>query len=88
MTTILQDHGLVRSMLAVLLIGILIITTLYIEALDAERSLFNIELSYTQSRNTLFRSLIDIYKAMGGGWVEMAEASAISQPEIKVGFLP
>jgi predicted PurR-regulated permease PerM len=30
MTNILQDHGLVRSMLAVLLIGILIITTLWI----------------------------------------------------------
>ena len=62
--------------------------TSYLEVLDAERSLFTVELSYTESQNALFRSLIDIYKAMGGGWVEAAEASAISQPVMKAGFFP
>jgi multidrug efflux system outer membrane protein len=62
--------------------------TSFLEVLDAERSLFNVELSYTESQNTLFRSLIDIYKAMGGGWVEAAEASANSQPVMEAGFIP
>ncbi len=60
----------------------------YLEVLDAERSLFTVELSYTESQNALFRSLIDIYKAMGGGWVEFAEAEATSQPVMKAGFIP
>jgi outer membrane protein, multidrug efflux system len=62
--------------------------TSYLEVLDAERSLFNVELSYTDSQNTLFRSMIDIYKSMGGGWVEAAEVRAISQPVMEAGFIP
>ena len=62
--------------------------TSFLEVLDAERSLFNVELSYTESQNALFRSLIDIYKGMGGGWVEAAEASANSQPVMEAGFIP
>lgn len=45
----------------------------YVEVLDAERSLFNAELSYAAVQGNLCRSLIDIYRAMGGGWVSMAE---------------
>jgi len=48
--------------------------TSYIEVLDAERSLFNAELSYTQTQGVLFLSLINLYKAMGGGWVVAAES--------------
>lgn len=47
--------------------------TSYIEVLDAERSLFNAELSYAQTQGTLFLSLVNLYKAMGGGWVVTAE---------------
>ena len=47
--------------------------TSYIEVLDAERSLFNVELSYTQTHGDLFRALINLYKAMGGGWIVMAD---------------
>ena len=36
---------------------------------DAERSLFNAQLSYAQTRETIFQSLVNVYKAMGGGWV-------------------
>lgn len=39
-----------------------------LEVLDAERNLFNIELSYIQARGGLFHALINLYKAMGGGW--------------------
>lgn len=61
--------------------------TSYLEVLDAERSLFNAELTKTASQNTLFRALINIYKAMGGGWVETAEAAA-SRPVMEAGFIP
>jgi multidrug efflux system outer membrane protein len=47
--------------------------TSYIEVLDAERSLFNAELSYTQTQGILFLSLVNLYKSMGGGWVVTAE---------------
>jgi multidrug efflux system outer membrane protein len=46
--------------------------TSYIEVLDAERSLFSAELSYTQTQGLLFQALVDLYKAMGGGWVDEA----------------
>ena len=45
----------------------------YIEVLDAERSLFEVELAYVQTQGTLFQALINLYKAMGGGWVTEAE---------------
>jgi multidrug efflux system outer membrane protein len=60
----------------------------YLEVLDAERSLFNAELSYTATLNALFRSLTNIYKSMGGGWIEKAEIEVSSQPVMKAGFFP
>lgn len=47
--------------------------TSYIEVLDAERSLFNAQLSYAQAQGTVFASSVALYKAMGGGWVIDAE---------------
>jgi outer membrane protein, multidrug efflux system len=47
--------------------------TSYIEVLDAERSLFNAQLSYAQAQGTVFASSVNLYKAMGGGWVTDAE---------------
>ncbi len=47
--------------------------TSYIEVLDAERSLFNAELSQAQTKGSLFQALVDLYKAMGGGWVVQAD---------------
>jgi len=41
--------------------------------LDAQRSLFNVQLSYTQNQGVLFQALINLYKAMGGGWVTEAD---------------
>lgn len=46
--------------------------TSYIEVLDAERSLFNAQLQYTQTQQTLLQAAINLYKAMGGGWVAEA----------------
>jgi multidrug efflux system outer membrane protein len=47
--------------------------TSYIEVLDAERSLFNAQLSYTQTNGAVYSSVVALYKAMGGGWVVTAE---------------
>ena len=47
--------------------------TSYLEVLDAERSLFNAELAYTQTQGVLFRALVNLYKSMGGGWVAQAD---------------
>ena len=47
--------------------------TSYIEVLDAERSLFSAELSYTQTQGVLFQALVNLYKAVGGGWVVEAD---------------
>ena len=52
--------------------------TSYIEVLDAERSLFNGQLTYTQTQTALLRSLVNLYKASGGGWV--VEADKLAQP--------
>ncbi len=47
--------------------------TSYLEVLDAERSLFNAQLSYAQTQGTIFQSLVNVYKAIGGGWVVEAD---------------
>jgi multidrug efflux system outer membrane protein len=47
--------------------------TSYLEVLDAERSLFNAELNYTQTKGDLFNALVNLYKSMGGGWIAEAE---------------
>lgn len=50
--------------------------TSFIEVLDAERSLFNAQLQYTQSQQVEFQAMINLYKAMGGGWVVEADKLA------------
>jgi multidrug efflux system outer membrane protein len=62
--------------------------TSYLEVLDAERSLFGVELAYAIAQDELFRRLIDIYKSMGGGWVTLAEEQIPVQPEKEAGFIP
>jgi multidrug efflux system outer membrane protein len=51
--------------------------TSYIEVLDSERSLFNSQLLYAQTQDTLLRALVNLYKAMGGGWVVEADKLSI-----------
>jgi len=47
--------------------------TSYIEVLDAERNLFSAEVAHTQTQSQVYVSLVNLYKAMGGGWVLHAE---------------
>jgi outer membrane protein, multidrug efflux system len=43
-------------------------TTTYLEVLDAQRSLYSAELTLAQARGDEYRSLVQLYKALGGGW--------------------
>jgi multidrug efflux system outer membrane protein len=47
--------------------------TAYTTVLQAQQKLFPAELDLILYRASLFASLVDIYKAMGGGWVATAE---------------
>ena len=47
--------------------------TIYLEVANAEQSLFNVELAFVTTQSQLFQSYTNLYKAMGGGWVEEAE---------------
>jgi multidrug efflux system outer membrane protein len=42
--------------------------TSYLEVLDIERSLFNAELAESQTLRLYFNAVIELYKALGGGW--------------------
>jgi len=52
----------------------------YLEVLDAESSLFNAELLYSEGHRERLLAHVDLYKALGGGWVDVAAAQA-PQPE-------
>jgi multidrug efflux system outer membrane protein len=43
-------------------------TTTYLEVLDGQRSLFAAELTLAQARGDEYRSLVQLYRALGGGW--------------------
>jgi len=42
--------------------------TNYLEVLDGQRSLFTAELALAQARGSEYQSLVQLYKALGGGW--------------------
>ncbi|HKA39185.1 MAG TPA: efflux transporter outer membrane subunit, partial [Burkholderiales bacterium] len=50
--------------------------TSYIEVLDAERSLFTAQLQLAQTQGQLYFALINLYRALGGGWVNEADRLA------------
>jgi multidrug efflux system outer membrane protein len=45
----------------------------YLEVLDAQRTLFQAQLNYSQQLGSSLSSLVDVYKAMGGGWIALAD---------------
>lgn len=48
----------------------------YIDVLDAQRQLFSAELQYISVQGDVYASLVSTYKAMGGGWIDIAKESA------------
>ncbi len=55
-------------------------TTSYLQVLDANRSLFSSQLDYVQTQTEAFTSLIDVYRALSGGWVDEADKMS-GQPD-------
>lgn len=43
-------------------------TTTYLEVLDGQRSLYGAELTLASARGDEYRGLVQLYKALGGGW--------------------
>jgi multidrug efflux system outer membrane protein len=43
-------------------------TTTYLEVLDGQRALYAAELTLAQARGNEFQSLVQVYRALGGGW--------------------
>ena len=53
----------------------------YLEVLDAERQLFSAQIAATQAEGAHVGAVIQLYKALGGGWVTEAEKlSGTSDP--------
>jgi multidrug efflux system outer membrane protein len=42
--------------------------TSYLEVLDSERSLFSAEIAASDARRARLIAIVDLYKALGGGW--------------------
>lgn len=51
----------------------------YLEVLDTERSLFSAELSLSSARGDGYRSLVDLYRALGGDWIEKIAPLPVAQ---------
>ncbi len=52
--------------------------TSYLEVLDAERTLFNIELYHSELLQRRMTSYINLYKTLGGGWIVKTELQITS----------
>jgi len=66
-------------------------TTGYLQVLDANRSLFSGQLDYVQTQTAVLTSLVDIYRSMGGGWIDMADngtRTAVEASEQEVAAQP
>jgi len=48
--------------------------TIYLEVANAEQALFSAELDYVATQSQLFQSYANLYRAMGGGWVDDAQS--------------
>jgi len=52
----------------------------YFAVLQAQQQLFPAELSWVQTQVLLFTSLVNVYRAMGGGWIIIAEQKTMCAP--------
>lgn len=51
--------------------------TIYLELANAEQSLLSARLQLVSAQSRLFQSYVDLYRAMGGGWVDDAEQLSV-----------
>jgi multidrug efflux system outer membrane protein len=52
----------------------------YLNVLDTERSLFSAELTLATARGDTYRALANLYRALGGDWVDQADRMAVEAP--------
>lgn len=52
----------------------------YLDVLTAQRSLFEAELALARTRRTQLTSVVQLYKALGGGWSPVAPSEAEMRP--------
>ena len=57
----------------------------YLEVLYAENELFEAELASVQSYSEVFAQLVGVYKAMGGGWIDLADRATAAGSGTPVG---
>ena len=56
--------------------------TSYLEVLDTERTLFDVELELSQLKQEFYNAYVRLYKALGGGWLTKSEMEQVQhQPE-------
>lgn len=55
--------------------------TSYLEVLYSESRLYSAELAHTQTQGALLQTLVNLYKAMGGGWVVVADKMTMAPQE-------
>lgn len=51
----------------------------YLSVLDAERNLFDAQLDAARAQGDIYLGLIAIYKTLAGGWLDQADARAITE---------
>ena len=55
--------------------------TSYLEVLDTERTLFSVELQLSELQQQYLGAYVNLYKALGGGWITREEREQNSNPE-------
>lgn len=58
--------------------------TNYLEVLDAQRNLFNIELALATGKSNALQARVNLYKAFGGGWINVATENRQTPPAVDV----
>lgn len=58
--------------------------TPYLTVLNAQQELFPAELQAVQTNASSYIAVINLYKALGGGWITKAEALTIPKEELKI----
>ena len=53
--------------------------TSYLEVLDSQRAAFEAELIYTQTYQDLLSAYVNLYKVLGGGWLNKEEESSAAE---------
>jgi len=60
-------------------------TTSYLQVLDANRGLFSGQLDFVQIQTEALTSLVDVYRAMGGGWLDIVDLQKMTEQTVEDG---